>query len=70
MGPIDNNYDALVMALRLALSAPSDEKSQQAVDIANMLADNFSDAEVEAAKQEALASEGRDDGWPDTYSPN
>lgn len=70
MGQIDNNYDALVMALRLALSAPSNEKSQQAVDIANMLAASLSDAEVEAAKQEALASEGRDEDWPETYSPN
>ena len=70
MGQIDNNYDALVLALRLALSAPNDEKAHQAVDIANMLADKLSKKQVEAAKREALANEGRDEDWPTTYSPN
>ena len=47
------NYDALVLALRLAVSASTDEKAQECVAMAEELAATLSEFEVERAKREA-----------------
>jgi hypothetical protein len=51
---IDNNFDALVMALKLAIDAPSDEKAKEVSDMAEQIASGMSEIEVERAKREAL----------------
>ena len=48
-----NNYEALVLALKLAIDAPSDEKRDECVAIAESLADGLSELELARAKQEA-----------------
>ena len=48
-----NNYQALVLALRLAVDAPTDEKSQECLEMAKGLASTLSEFEVERAKREA-----------------
>ena len=48
---IENNYDALVQALTLALTAPTPETQQRCVDVAEAFAATLSDAEIEAAKR-------------------
>ncbi len=53
---IENNYDALVQALTLALTAPTPEKQQQCVDLGEAFAATLSDAEIETAKSAALRS--------------
>jgi hypothetical protein len=50
---IDNEFDALVMALRLAVQAPSDEKAKEVIEIAEQIAAGMSEFEVERAKREA-----------------
>ena len=50
---IDNDFDALVMALRLAVQAPTDEKAQEVIDIAERIAVGMSEFEIERAKREA-----------------
>jgi hypothetical protein len=50
---IDNEFDALVMALRLAVQAPSDEKAKEVIQIAEQIAAGMSEFEVERAKREA-----------------
>ncbi len=52
---IDNFYDALVLALKLAISAPTEEQAQRAIKDAQLFADNLSEIEVERAKKEAQA---------------
>tara|TARA_Y100000361_G_C11051676_1_gene285577 strand:+ start:577 stop:756 length:180 start_codon:yes stop_codon:yes gene_type:complete len=51
-----NNYEALVLALKLAIDAPSDEKRDECVAIAENLADGLTELELARAKREA--SEG------------
>ena len=53
---IDNDYDALVLALKLAISAPTEEQSQRALADAQLFADNLSEIEVERAKKDAEAA--------------
>ena len=53
---IENNYDALVQALTLALTAPTPEKQQRCVDLGEAFAATLSDAEIETAKSAALRS--------------
>ena len=53
---IDNDYDALVLALKLSISAPTEEQSQRALADAQLFADNLSEIEVERAKKEAEAA--------------
>ena len=53
---IDNDYDALVLALKLSLSAHTVEQSQRALVDAQLFADNLSEIEVERAKKEAEAA--------------
>ena len=48
-----NNYEALVLALTLAINAPDDEKAQQCVDMAESLAANLPELDVERAKKQA-----------------
>ena len=50
-----NNYEALVLALTLAISAPTEEKSAECVEIAESLAQNMSEASVMRAQREASA---------------
>jgi len=50
---ISNDYDALVMALTLAITAPNDEKAAQCVEMAENIASSLSELEVERAKKEA-----------------
>ena len=50
---IDNEYDALVMALRLAIDAPDDEKAKACVAIAEQIASGMSEIDVARAKKEA-----------------
>jgi len=52
---IDNFYNALVLALKLAISAPTEEQAQRAIKDAQLFADNLSEIEVERAKKEAQA---------------
>ena len=48
-----NDYEALVLALALSITAPTEEKSKQCVGMAEELAMKLSDIEVERAKREA-----------------
>tara|TARA_Y100001934_G_C11778317_1_gene506993 strand:- start:286 stop:465 length:180 start_codon:yes stop_codon:yes gene_type:complete len=50
---ISNLYDALVGALTLAITAPTDEKAQKAAELAECFAAGLSRHEVERAKKEA-----------------
>ena len=47
---IENNFDALVSALRLAITAPSEEKSLECIKYADHFASMLSKEEVERAK--------------------
>ena len=47
-----NNYEAFVIALRLAITAPTDSKSQECVSMAEQLAQRLTPDEIEQAKQE------------------
>ncbi len=47
-----NDYEAVVLALRLAITAPDDEKADECVKIAQSF--GLSEFEVERAKKEAL----------------
>tara|TARA_R110001592_G_scaffold259260_2_gene523209 strand:- start:1182 stop:1367 length:186 start_codon:yes stop_codon:yes gene_type:complete len=49
----NDNYSALVLALELAVTAPTQTKSEQLLAMAEELADIMSDVEVLRAKQEA-----------------
>lgn len=46
--------EALVLALKLAITAPSEDKAQKCVDIAEQIADGLTEFEVEVAKREAV----------------
>ena len=50
---IKTNYDALVTALWLAVTAPDDDKSDECVDIAASIARNLSETEVLKAQKES-----------------
>jgi len=53
---ITNDYDALVLALRLAINAPDDEASKKCIYIAEGIAHNLNESEVSKAKIEALTT--------------
>ena len=53
MKELSNDYDALVMALTLAVTAPNEEKSQEVLSMAEDIASRLSEFEVERAKKEA-----------------
>jgi enoyl-CoA hydratase/carnithine racemase len=49
------NLEALTQALVLAVTAPSDDKAKQAVQLAERIAANMSEIEVAQAKRDAEA---------------
>lgn len=51
-----SNYEALVRALKLAVTAPTDEKSKECLSMAEGFASKLSELEVERAKREAKRS--------------
>ena len=53
---ITNDYDALVLALRLAITAPDDDAAKKCVHIAEGIAHNLNESEVSEAKIEALTT--------------
>jgi hypothetical protein len=48
-----NDYEALVWALQLAVSAPTDEKAKETVALAESLAATLTELEVARAKRQA-----------------
>ena len=48
-----NNYQALVTALKLAVTAPTDEQAQDCIEMAEGFASSLSLHEIERAKKEA-----------------
>lgn len=55
-----NEYDALVLALKLAITAPDDAKATQCVEMAEQIAANMSEIEVERAKKQASKETSND----------
>ena len=51
-----NDYEALLLALRLAVTAPTEEKSKQCLAMAEEFASKLNDLEVARAKREAEKS--------------
>jgi|JYMV01.1.fsa_nt_gi hypothetical protein len=51
-----NDYEALVLALKLSVTASTKEKSQECVDIAESLAFKLTELEVVRAKREVEKS--------------
>lgn len=54
--------DALILALVLAVTAPTDEKSQLCVEMAERFATGMSEFEVASAKRDALAQIAKIEG--------
>ena len=50
---------ALIMALRLAITAPDDDKAQQCIEIAEWLAADMTPEQVEHAQSIALDFDGK-----------
>jgi hypothetical protein len=50
--PPENNFEAVVLALKLAVTAPNDERADECVQIALGL--GLSEFQMEQAKKEAL----------------
>jgi len=48
-----NDYEALVLALELAVTAPTEERSAQALEMAEGFASNLTEIEVGRAKRQA-----------------
>ena len=48
-----NDYEALVKALRLAVTAPTEEKSAKALELAEGFASSLNEFDIERAKREA-----------------
>jgi len=51
---ITNDFDALVQALTLAITAPTDEKAQEVIAIADSISQGMDELEVARAKKLAL----------------
>ena len=47
-----NNYQALVAALKLAVTAPTDEQAQECVEMAEGFASSLSPEKIQRAKKE------------------
>ena len=54
MAMINNDKEALTHALILGITAPND-KLQEVMEIAQVIADKLSDEEIEQCKKEAIA---------------
>tara|TARA_B100000963_G_C22418435_1_gene576543 strand:- start:525 stop:698 length:174 start_codon:yes stop_codon:yes gene_type:complete len=54
MATTANQFDALVLALKLAITAPSNQKAQECIDYAEALACGMSDIEVQRAKNRVV----------------
>jgi hypothetical protein len=48
----ESDYDALVLALTLAIEAPSNEKKQECVDMAEVIALHLTELDVVRAKRQ------------------
>ena len=55
MKELKNNYEALVLALKLSITATTKEKVNQTVQIAESIAKNMTEIEVARAKKECMA---------------
>jgi hypothetical protein len=53
-----SDYEALVLALTLAINAPTDEKAKDCSDMAESIANKLSELEVHKAKKEAQTNAG------------
>lgn len=53
MKPINTPYQAVVRALYLAVTAPTEEQSKECQEIAQYFLRNLSPEKIEAAKEEA-----------------
>ena len=53
MMEIENDYQALVLALTLTVTAPTAAKAQECVEMAKSFASSLSIDEIERAKKEA-----------------
>jgi len=53
---IQNNYEALVCALKLAINAPTDGQSQKCVEMAEGFASTLTNVEIERAKDDAVST--------------
>ena len=51
---LDNDYDAFVLALTLAITAESDERYEQVEPMLESLGRNFDEATIERAKKESI----------------
>ena len=51
---IENDYQALVSALKLAITAPTAAKAQECVEMAEGFASSLSIDEIKRAKKEAI----------------
>jgi len=49
-----NSYDAFVMALVLAIDAPTDEQCEKAVELAENLAKHLTSSQVDEGRKEAI----------------
>jgi len=49
--PIESNFDAFVMGLYLAVTAPSNKKSNQALELVEKLQSTLSKSEINKAKR-------------------
>lgn len=56
MKPPKTDFQAMVMALELSVSAITDEQSEQCILMAETFAVNFSEIEIARAKKVALAN--------------
>jgi len=56
MTPPKTPYEATVLALELAITAPTEEKARECSEMAEGIASGLSEAEVEKAKAQALAN--------------
>mgnify|MGYP003153991480 CR=1 FL=1 len=55
---LNNDYDALVSALTLAITAPTKEQAQECTGMAEFFAESLTEAEVMTAKLEATIKLG------------
>ena len=58
MNKPESDYEALVLALTLAITAPTDEQAKDCSDMAEGIANKLSELEVHRAKKEAQQRTG------------